>query len=219
MIDSILRLEPQEKATSLVILTHGYGADAADLLDLGNYWRPLLPGTAFIAPNAPTPCEMNPAGFQWWSLADGLDPAGNLRRCQQVTGDFARMVESERLRYDVPYNRVALVGFSQGAMLSLEVGLHLPQPAACIISYSGMMLDENPVNITQQAPVLLVHGMQDPIVPFVAYDLATTTLKMAGVPLEGLVRPMMGHGIDNECLGAGGKFLERHLATQTASAA
>lgn len=211
MIKTILRLDPPTPVTSLVVLTHGYGADATDLLDLGHHWRSQLPNTAFIAPNAPTPCEMNPAGFQWWSLADGLDPPGNLKRCQAVTQVFVDMLEAERTHYKLPYSRIALVGFSQGAMLSLEVGLHLPGTIAGIVSFSGMMLDENSVNITQRPPVLLVHGMQDPVVPFVAYDLATTTLKMAGVPLEGLVRPMMGHGIDNEALAAGGLFLQKCL--------
>lgn len=219
MINTILRIEPPTPATSLVILTHGYGADAADLLDLGNYWRDLLPNTAFIAPNAPTPCEINPAGFQWWSLADGLDPPGNLKRCRAVTQQFVDMLESERARYGLPYSHLALAGFSQGAMLSLEVALHLPAPVAGVVSFSGMVLDENPVNVRQRPPVLLVHGMQDPIVPFVAYDLATTTLKMAGVPLQGVVRPMMGHGIDNESLAAGGTFLKQHLPQQSQGAA
>lgn len=219
MISSILKTNPQGAVQSMVVLVHGYGADAADLFSLHEYWQPLLPNTLFMAPNAPTPCEMNPAGFQWWSLADGLDPKNNLKRCRAVAPAFAAMLEAERARYALPYDKIALVGFSQGAMLALEVGLRLPQAPACIVSYSGMMLDENPVAITARPPVLLVHGMQDAIVPFVAYDLATTTLKMAGIPLEGLVRPMLGHGIDEQGLQAGGAFLKRHLFAVAGNAA
>lgn len=214
MTVTVLRLEPDTKPTSLVVLVHGYGADGADLLDLGVHWRSLLPNAAFIAPNAPSPCEMNPMGYQWWSLADGMELAGNLTRCQQVAPVLQNILVAETARYGLGYDRVALVGFSQGTMLSLHVGLTLPHKLACIVGYSGMMLDENPGHITQPCPTLLVHGMMDPIVPFFALDRAAHTLQAAGVPVETMVRPLLAHGIDPDGLAAGGAFLAGHLPQQ-----
>lgn len=211
MINTVLRLEPKSKPTSLVVLVHGYGADGGDLLDLGTYWQNQLPNTAFIAPNAPSPCEMNPMGYQWWSLADGMDLERNLRRCHDAAPAFQQLLTDETARYALPYNKVALVGFSQGTMIALNVGLRLPQPLACIVGYSGMLLDENPANITQPCPVLLVHGMLDPIVPYLSLDRAARVLQAGHVPVETMTRPLLAHAIDPEGLGAGGAFLAKHL--------
>jgi phospholipase/carboxylesterase len=217
------RLEPASPATpvdSLVILLHGYGADGRDLIDLGHAWRGALPNAAFVAPDAPAPCEMGGSGFQWWSIADGLDPRLSLPRADALRDMIHNLVETERTRYGVATGRVALAGFSQGGMLALHAGLRLPHTLAGVISYSGLLLDPMLTNATRPTPpVLMAHGAMDTIVPFVFLDAGVTALQQHGVSVERLARPLMGHSIDVECLTAGGAFLAKHLAAPPKAAA
>jgi phospholipase/carboxylesterase len=206
---TIHRLAPSGPATSLVILLHGYGADGQDLIDLGHAWRAQLPHTLFISPSAPNACEMGGPGFQWWSLAQGLSPAISAAEAERVRPALTAFIESERAAAGVPAGRVALVGFSQGCMLALHTGLRM-EGIAAIVGYSGLLLPAHSP-ITYRPPVLLAHGMMDMVVPFAMLDPSAAMLRQAGVPVETLVRPAMGHGIDDECLRAGGGFLAKHL--------
>lgn len=208
---TVHRLAPAGQATSLVILFHGYGADGADLIDLGHSWRSVLPNTLFVAPNAPTPCEMGGSGFQWWSIAQGLSPHLSANEAEHICPAITQFILAEAAAANVSLNRVALVGFSQGCMLALHVGLRLPTAPAAIVGYSGLLLPAATPPVVHP-PVLLAHGMMDPVVPYMMMEPSASTLRQQGISVETLSRPYMAHSIDAECLTAGGTFFAKYLA-------
>lgn len=209
------RLSP-ENPTSLVVLLHGYGADGRDLVDLGQQWRHLLPGTSFVAPDAPTRCEINPGGYQWWSLADvlqhGITHALRETGAEEARAEVTALIDRERQALNLPWSKVALVGFSQGTMLALHVGLRLPETPAAILGYSGMLLAPQLLpQIKIKPPVMLVHGMMDMVVPYASLNVAETALRAAGFTVESVTSPQLGHGIDHNGITRGGAFLHKYL--------
>ncbi|HLZ65580.1 MAG TPA: prolyl oligopeptidase family serine peptidase [Aliidongia sp.] len=200
------------KATSLVVLLHGLGADGQDLIDLAQHLGPLLPDTAFVAPNAPEPCDMAPYGYQWFSLQD-RSPSVMAAGVERSAPILAGFIEAELAARGLDAGRLALVGFSQGTMMSLHVGPRLSPGPAAIVGFSGMLLGPDRLAAEKRSapPVLLIHGDSDPVVPFQAMAAAGTGLIGAGIPVDSLRRPGLGHGIDGPGLGAAAQFLVRHL--------
>jgi phospholipase/carboxylesterase len=194
--------------TSLVVLLHGLGANGADLMGLAPYWAEALPHTAFVAPDAPEPCDMAPYGFQWFSLQDRnpLAMMSGVSAAAPVLDGFLDEILAEQ---GVEPGRLALVGFSQGTMMSLHVGLRRATAPAAILGYSGALLSgpELFLQIRARPPVLLVHGDADPIVPVGALDAAAIGLRSVGVTVETERRPGLGHSIDEVGLERGGAFL------------
>jgi phospholipase/carboxylesterase len=201
------------KPDSLVLLLHGVGADGFDLIDLAPVWAETLPGTLFIAPHAPFPFQGAPFGRQWFDIMDRT-PArleAGLRHAAAILGDFTRAKLTE---LGLGGDRLALMGFSQGAMLALFAGLRGAVPApASILAYSGALL--GPESFAAEAaarpPVLLVHGEADEVVPAMASRQAARLLQAHGVPHELLLRPDLGHGLDDAGLAAGTALLTRSL--------
>lgn len=204
---------PSGKATSLVVFLHGYGADGNDLIDLGRMWSSVLPDTAFVSPHAPFPCDGAPYGRQWFPLSDG-DPDRLWSGAVGAAPALDAFLDQELARTGLPAGRLALLGFSQGAMMALHVGLRRPEKLAGIVGYSGLL--PGPERLAAEArtrpPVLLVHGDADPVVPVGALHAAVPALGAAGIPAEWHVRPGLAHGIDGEGLAMGGDFLRRALA-------
>ena len=195
-------------ARQLVVLLHGLGADGADLIDLAPHWAAALPDAAFVAPDAPEPCDLAPFGRQWFSLQDRT-PArveAGLRAVRPVLDAF---LERELTRHALPPEALALVGFSQGCMLALFAGLRMARGPAAILGYSGALVA--PESLATEAlarpPVLLVHGEADEVVPAARSRAAESALRAAGLPVQALYRPGLGHGIDPEGLAAGLKTL------------
>ncbi len=192
----------------LIILLHGLGADGADLIDLAPAVAQVLPDAVFNASNAPQRCDMSPYGFQWFSLQDRT-PAAMFAGSTQAEAGLDAFVTEQQAKYGLSDAQTALVGFSQGSMMALHVGLRRSSLLAGVVGFSGALLGSEalPGQIKSKPPVCLIHGEQDMIVPFVALGLAETALKAAGVPLEVHTRPMLGHGIDPEGLEACVRFL------------
>ena len=134
------RLPPQHgKATHLVVLCHGYGADGNDLIGLAPDWAPLLPETEFLAPDGPEPCDMAPCGRQWFSLQDRSSEAilAGVQATAPILDEFLDELLKARGLGD---DKLALVGFSQGTMMSLYVGPRRARPCAAILGYSGALV-------------------------------------------------------------------------------
>ncbi len=206
------------KPDSLMLLLHGVGADGFDLIDLAPVWAEILPNTLFIAPHAPFPFQGAPFGRQWFDIMDRT-PArleAGLRQAAEILGDFTRAKLAE---LGLGGDRLALMGFSQGAMLALFAGLRGAVPApACILAYAGALLapESFTAEITARPPVLLVHGEADEVVPAMASRQAARQLEAQGVAHELLLRPDLGHGLDDAGLGAGTALLARSLGKMTA---
>jgi phospholipase/carboxylesterase len=204
------------KPRRLVILLHGLGADGNDLIGLAPYWSRLLPDAEFLSPDAPFPCDMAPYGYQWFSSQDRSREAvlGGVRAAAPVLDAFLDEALMERGLSD---SDLALVGFSQGTMMSLFVGLRRDRPVAGIVGFSGRLLapDLLATELRSRPPVLLVHGTEDPLVPYTSLAEAETALKEAGVPVEIATSVGIGHSIDQEGLRRGGLFLGQVLNGKT----
>ena len=198
-------------ATSLVVLVHGYGADGADLLGLAPHWQRLLPDTAFVAPNAPERCEMQPMGYQWFGISR-LDPAVTAAGVMRAAPSLDAFIDQELARLKLDGSRLALVGFSQGTMMSLHVGLRRDPAPAAIVGFSGMLAAPDRLSeITGKPPVLLVHGDADELIPYAATHVAAQALGAAGLSVQWHISKGVGHGIDPDGLELGGTFLQQAL--------
>lgn len=200
-------LPPRSGTTKqIVLILHGWGADGANLIDLGESWAQTLPDAFFIAPNAPHVCDVNPFGYQWFSLMDrtpGVLQAG--------VKDAAKYVNAliDRLKAQYPGASVALVGFSQGTMTALHVALHRSD-IVCVLGYSGALLDAT-LPAGARFKTCLIHGESDDMVPFAAMGDAATRLKAAGINVQTHDRPHLGHGIDMQGIEIGREFLAASL--------
>ena len=204
------------KPRRLVILLHGLGADGNDLIGLAPYWARLLPDAEFLSPNAPFPCDMAPYGYQWFSSQDRSPEAvlGGVRAAAPILDAFIDEALEERR---LGSRELALVGFSQGTIMSLFVGLRRAEPVAGIVGFSGRLLAPELLasELRSRPPVLLVHGTEDPLVPYGSLAAAETTLKAAGVPVETVTSVGIGHSIDDQGLRRGGQFLKNVLSGTT----
>ncbi len=215
------KIDPQSgPATSLVVFLHGYGANGDDLIELGRQWRALLPGAAFIAPNAPEPCPGAPMGRQWFPLSRNPpdDPKGVQDRwngAEKVKPALDAFLDEELAKRQLDHSRLALVGFSQGTMMALHVGLRRQRPLAAILGYSGMLVGpEHLAGITARPPILLVHGDRDNVIPYDALFLAAEDLARAEIPCQWHLSVGVAHGIDGGGLTHGGLFLQKALAAR-----
>jgi phospholipase/carboxylesterase len=212
------RLEAKSgTAKQLVVFLHGYGADGNDLIDIGRMWQDLLPDAAFVSPHAPRPCGQAPVGREWFPLTF-RDPDERWNGVNAAAPALNGFLDAELERLELPPSALALVGFSQGTMMSLHVGLRRPVAPAAIVGYSGMLvLPENgdpdvfAAEIKSRPPVLLVHGDQDQLIPVQALMHAAQALGALEVPAQWHISQGIGHGIDQEGLRHGGEFLARHL--------
>jgi phospholipase/carboxylesterase len=211
------RLEPQAggAARQLVVFLHGYGADGKDLIEIGRAWQPLMPHCAFVSPHAPEPCGQAPVGRQWFPLTF-RDPNERWTGVNKAAPILERFLDAELARRQLPPAALALVGFSQGTMMALHVGLRRASAPRAIVGYSGLLVEPPEAlaekfvgEIKSRPPVLLVHGDRDDLIPVQALFLAANGLATLGVPTEWHLSAGIGHGIDADGLRYGGEFLAR----------
>lgn len=194
------------------MLLHGYGADGNDLISLAPHWQKLLPGAAFVAPNAPDRVPGAPSGYQWFPISR-LDPHEMRDGVTAAAPRIAEFLDAELAQHRLAPERLALAGFSQGAMLALHLGLRRPVPPAAVIGFSGMLAtpppDQNP-----SPPIFLTHGDADTVIPVGAMFAAISGLGAAGKSVQWHLARGMGHGIDTEGLAQAGQFLASAFAGQ-----
>ncbi|MBX2806089.1 MAG: dienelactone hydrolase family protein [Hyphomicrobiales bacterium] len=193
----------------IVCLVHGYGADGNDLISLASDWRAVLPDAVFLSPHAPEPCAANPFGGRQWFELTMRDMDERWRGVQKAGPDLNAYLDEQLEKYGLSDEALALVGFSQGTMMALHVGLRRKKTMAGIVGFSGMLVEPNRLkaDITSHPPVLLVHGDQDDVLPVEALHQARAALGAAGLPVECHVRPGLPHGIDPEGIQMSRNFL------------
>jgi phospholipase/carboxylesterase len=199
------RLAPlQGPASHLVVLVHGYGSDGNDLIGLAPHWQNALPGAAFAAPNAPDPVAGS-SGFQWFPISR-IDPREMLKGVETAGPALEQFLDEELARLSLPPERLMLVGFSQGAMLSLHVGLRRAVPPAAIVGLSGLLAGPVPER-ADGPPVFLAHGDADQVIPVQAMLAAAAMLGIAGRRAQWHMAHGVGHGVDPETMALAGGFL------------
>jgi phospholipase/carboxylesterase len=199
--------------SQIVVLLHGVDADGRDLIELAPLLAEYLPNAAFYAPDAPHPCDMAPYGRQWFSLQDRR-PEALLRGVRTVAPTLDQFIDSLLHRHNVDERRLALVGFSQGTMLSLYAAPRRAKAPAAVLGFSGALIgaEQLPAEVRSRPSIMLVHGDADDVVPVEAMFLAVEGLAGAGIPVRWLLRPGLPHSIDPEGIAAGGQFVRSLLA-------
>jgi phospholipase/carboxylesterase len=196
------------KPGHLVVLLHGYGADGNDLIGLAPVLAPLMPDAVFHAPNAPYRCEGNPMGFQWFGISR-LDPAVTLAGVQSAAPFVETFLDDTMAKYGLDESKTALIGFSQGTMMALHVGLRRARPLAGIVGFSGLLAGKELLagELRSRPPVLLVHGDSDQMLPHRLTEDAAAALQANDVPVEFHIAKGIGHGIDQTGLSFAARFL------------
>ncbi len=200
------------KPNYLIMFLHGYGADGADLFALHNSFSIVKSDAVFISPDAPHECAMSPMGKEWFPIEK--IPIGAFEASEQ----FLEFLQKEAENYSIDLDKVILIGFSHGAMLGLQSILISPKKIGGVIAYSGGIKSENidkcknmivdGRHINFETPILLIHGKLDEIVPFSSMITTSNLLNNIGFSVNTLECPMLGHGIDQEGIDAGMKFVK-----------
>lgn len=210
------RAAPRSGTTkSLVILLHGYGADGNDLFGLAGPLGQHLPDTAFRAPNAPERSRVNPMGYQWFPIPwlDGSAEEERNASFDRSTALLDSYLTEAMAEEGVSPAQTALVGFSQGTIMSLYVAPRRAEPVAGIVGFSGRLIEGEALKTEARSkpPVLLVHGDQDEMIPVAALEEARAGLAAAGFEVQGHISRGIGHGIAPDGLGLALEFLRRRL--------
>ena len=162
---TIIRPKDSAKIESAIILLHGYGGDGKDISALSLNWKRHLPNTVFICPNGPEKCPINPSGFQWFDLTKD-DPKYILQESINSEKKLNQFIDEVRDEFSLEKNKICLSGFSQGCMMSINVGLTSNQEYNCIVGFSGKIIDQDDLKLRKKVSTntLLIHGDSDQVV-------------------------------------------------------
>lgn len=199
-----------QKAKQLVVLLHGLGADGNDLFGLVPYFASALPDAHFVSLDAPYACDMAPYGRQWFSLQVREEEVivGGLRTVAPILN---RYLDEKLEALGLENKDLTLIGFSQGTMLSLFTSLRREPAIAGVLGYSGALMGEKLLDeeLKSMPELCLIHGEQDEVVPFEAFQQAMTALQKRGLFVNGYSQEGLGHGIDPAGMQIGCAFLRR----------
>jgi phospholipase/carboxylesterase len=189
----------------IIVLLHGYGSSGADLIALAPHLQPSIPDALFLAPNAP---QRSGPGYQWWPLY-GFSPADLAAGAALAAPAINAFVDRKLGQYGLSDADLAIIGFSQGTMMALHVGLRRKAAPAAIVGYSGMLVGAAELAHLPivKPPVLLVHGSADQVVPVAALHAAKAELAKLGIEAETHVSTGLGHSVDPTGMRLGVEFL------------
>lgn len=177
------------------------------MISIAPQWRQALHDTLFLAPHAPQRCAIG-AGYQWWGLS-GFSPSALAAGAASAAPAINSFIDRKLAQYGLTEADLALVGFSQGTMMALHIGLRRPRAVAAIVGYSGMLTETVGIDRDdmQKLRVLLVHGTADPVVPIAALHVAERELKRLGVEVTTHISYGVAHSVDPVGLGVGRDFV------------
>jgi len=206
------------KPDALVVLLHGYGSNGADLISLAPYWAEALPGAAFVSPNAVETIPQMPGAYQWFGLSN-LDPHLMEHGAKGAAPSIDRFLDRELEKYGLDDSRLALVGFSQGTMMALQVGVRRAKAPAAILGFSGVLVGARSLKdeMRSKPPILLIHGDRDDRIPIPAMFESAEALAASGHGAQWHISYGVPHSIGPDGLELGGEFLASCLKTQKIS--
>jgi phospholipase/carboxylesterase len=196
----------------IVLLLHGYGSNGADLISLAPHWQQALPDALFLSPNAPQRFGGMGLGYQWWPLSAST-PQALASGATSAAPAVDAFIDRKLTQYGLADADLAIIGFSQGTMMALQVGLRRKAQVAAILGYSGLLTGaaELPRSEITKPPVLLIHGSADPIIPISALYAAERALRGVGIDVATHVSAGVGHSVDPVGLRMGAEFVGRAL--------
>ncbi len=203
---SVLVQKPDTDINALILLLHGWGADAADLMDFAPLLAQHFPHAVIASADGPSPCVANPSGRQWFDLTGAALDDGPY----EALPSLKTLIEMMTEEYGLKYKQVALIGFSQGGMMALHTALRLDETIAGVVSFSGALLapDKLESEKTASPEVMLIHGKKDEVVPYQALTIAAAVLKANAIEAASVTRDELGHGIDEVGLKEAVDFLK-----------
>ena len=192
----IIKPESGIEIKNAVILLHGYGGDGKDISMLSLNWKRHMPNTVFICPNGHEVCLINPSGFQWFDLTKD-DPDYILEQSIKAENKIQKFINEIKQEFNLTNDKICLAGFSQGCMLSLNVGLISEEKFSCIVGFSGKIIDQNNLKgrIKNFSDVLLIHGDADQVVPSTYLLEAKDFLIRNGINVQTLLIKNCDHHI------------------------
>jgi phospholipase/carboxylesterase len=199
-LDSII-IKPESgfEIKNAVILLHGYGGDGKDISMLSLNWKRHMLNTVFICPNGHETCVVNPVGYQWFDLSKE-DPNYILNQSIKAENKIKQFIEEIKKEFNLTHNQICLSGFSQGCMMSLNVGLTSEEKFLCIVGFSGKIIDQNNLKerINNSTDTLLIHGDVDQVVSSIHLLEAKDFLIRNSVEVETLLIKDCDHHIPME---------------------
>lgn len=203
----------------IIFLLHGLGSNGQDLISLAPYWKKSVPNALFISPDAPFACDMVPAGypnsFQWFSLQN-RDKESVRKGVEIAKPILETFIAEQTARFDLSLKDAALVGFSQGTMMSLYTAPRLEKAMAGVVGYSGALFGEDALiqdpDEFVKMPINLIHGEADDVVTIDKYHHAKESLTAAGYTVTGHTTANLTHSIDEKGIESGSKFLAKIFA-------
>ena len=198
--------------SSIVILLHGYGADGENLISLAAELSKAFPDTHFFSPNGILPFENAPFGYQWFGLNDRSEQS-MLKGLNNAAPYINQFIDYQLQKFNLSDENLALIGFSQGAMLALHTALRRTKKIGAVISFAGMLVAPQllQTELKSKPPVSLIHGALDDVIPLPAMQMALAALEYAHIPVETIIEPMLGHSIGTVGLEFARKALKRNL--------
>ena len=195
----IIKPEEGTEIKNAIILLHGYGGDGKDISMLTLNWKRHLPNTIFICPNGHEKCAINPSGYQWFDLTKE-DPSYILKESIKAENVIKKFIEEVKTEYNLSNQQICLSGFSQGCMMSLNVGLTSNEKFLCVVGFSGKIIDQINLKdrIKNRTDTLLIHGDVDQIVPSTHLLEAKDFLIRNNIPVETLLIKNCDHHIPIE---------------------
>jgi len=198
--------------SSIVLLLHGYGADGENLISLAAELSKAFPDTHFFSPNGILPFENAPFGYQWFGLNDRSEQS-MLKGLNNAAPYINQFIDYQLQKFNLSDENLALIGFSQGAMLALHTALRRTKKIGAVISFAGMLVAPQllQTELKSKPPVSLIHGALDDVIPLPAMQMALAALEYAHIPVETIIEPMLGHSIGTVGLEFARKALKRNL--------
>ena len=206
---TIINPENDTEIKNAVILLHGYGGDGKDISMLTLNWKRFLTNTVFLCPNGHEKCKINPIGYQWFDLETN-DKSYILNEVIRAESILTSYIEEVKKEYNLKNSNICLSGFSQGCMMSINLGLTSKEPFNCVVGFSGKIIDKDNLSsrIESKPKTLLIHGEQDEIVPPSNLLDAKDFFSRNEIKLETLMIKDCDHHIPVEASSSALKFIK-----------